>query len=233
MDLPPPELFPLPSGSARVEWRRSTRARRISLRIDPRGGAVVVTLTMRAGRGAGMALLMTHADWVADRIAALPVAVPFIDGAMVPICGVPHRICHVPQSRGGAWLCDKELHVTGASEFLSRRVTDFLRAEARRRLIALASAKAAVLAVQPRRITVKDTRTRWGSCAPDGSLAFSWRLVLAPELVQDYVAAHEIAHMRHMNHGTRFWALVDRLTPHAAAAIPWLRNEGSRLLRIG
>jgi hypothetical protein len=203
------------------------------LRIDPRGGGVVVTLTMRAGRGAGMALLMTHADWVADRIAALPVAVPFVDGAMVPICGVPHRIRHVPQSRGGAWLCDNEVHVTGAPEFLSRRVTDFLRAEARRRLIALAAAKAATLAVQPRRITVKDTRTRWGSCAPDGSLAFSWRLVLAPELVQDYVAAHEIAHMRHMNHGTRFWALVDCLTPHAATAIPWLRTEGSRLLRIG
>jgi hypothetical protein len=99
--------------------------------------------------------------------------------------------------------------------------------------MALASAKAAVLAVQPRRVTVKDTRTRWGSCAPDGSLAFSWRLILAPEPVQDYVAAHEIAHMRHMNHGARFWTLVDRLTPHAATAIPWLRTEGSRLLRIG
>jgi predicted metal-dependent hydrolase len=233
MDVPPPETLALPSGSARVEWRRSTRARRISLRIDPSGGAVVVTLPPRAGRGAGMALLMSHVDWVVDRLAALPDPVPFTDGALVPVCGVPHRIRHVPQSRGGAWLHDDELHVTGAAEFLSRRVLDFLRAEARRRLSAMVAVKAAQIGVMPRRITVKDTSSRWGSCAPDKALAFSWRLVMAPEFVQDYVAAHEVAHLKHMNHGNHFWSLVDRLTPHTAAAIPWLRKEGSRLLRIG
>ena len=89
---------------------------------------------MRAGRGAGVALLMNHAEWVANRLAALPDALPFADGSLVPIGDVPHRIRHVPQSRGGAWLQDGELHVTGAPEFLGRRVTDFLRAEALRRL---------------------------------------------------------------------------------------------------
>lgn len=180
-----------------------------------------------------MALLMTHADWVAERLAALPDAVPFADGALVPIGGRLHRICHLPHARGGAWLQDDELCVSGAAEFLRRRVLDFLRAEARRRLTALAIAKAARLGITPRRISVKDTHSRWGSCASDGSLAFSWRLVMAPELVQDYVVAHEVAHLRHMNHGKRFWALVDNLTPHAAEAIPWLRTEGSRLLRTG
>ena len=227
------ETLALPGGSARVEWRRSARARRISLRIDPREGSVVVTLPPRAGRSAGMALLMSHADWVASRLAALPDHVPLIDGAMVPIGGVLHRIRHVPQSRGGAWILDEELFVTGAPEFLRRRVTDFLRAEARRKLSALATAKAATIEATPRRVVVKDTQSRWGSCAPDGSLAFSWRLVMAPEFVQDYVAGHEVAHLKHMNHGKRFWAVVDRLTPHTGAAIPWLRREGSRLLRIG
>ena len=93
--------------------------------------------------------------------------------------------------------------------------------------------KSATLGVTVRRIAVKDTRSRWGSCAVDGSLAFSWRLVMTPEFVQDYVAAHEVAHLKHMNHGKRFWNLVDRLTPHAATAIPWLQAEGFRLLRIG
>lgn len=228
-----PSIVELPSGPTRVEWRHSVRARRISLRIDPCGGGVIVTLPLRAGHRAGMALLMDHVDWVADRLAALPAAVTFADGVLVPICGVPHRICHVPNKRGGAWLQNGELHVTGRAEFLSRRVTDYLRVEARRRLGALALAKADAAGLQARRLTVKDTRSRWGSCAHDGSLAFSWRLVMAPEFVQDYVAAHEVAHLRHMNHGRRFWTLVNGLTPHTATAIPWLRKEGARLLRIG
>lgn len=233
METPPPETYALPSGPARVEWRRSSRARRISLRIDPADGAVVVTLPPRAGRAAGLALLQTHAGWVADRLAALPDALPFVDGAMVPIGGVPHRIRHRPDARGGAWLQDGELHVSGTIEFVPRRVRDFLRTEARRRLIALVAAKATILGRPPKRLTVKDTSSRWGSCTSDGALAFSWRLVMAPEFVQDYVAAHEVAHMRHMNHGPHFWALVADLTPHTTTAIPWLRREGPRLLRVG
>ena len=233
MDDLQPETLALPSGPARVEWRRSSRARRVSLRIDPTGGAVIVTLPTRATRKAGMALLMGHADWVCDRLAALPEAIAFADGAMVPFCGVPHRILHDPGSRGGAFLLDQELHVTGAPEFLGRRVRDFLRHEARRRLGALATAKAMMIGTAPRRVTMKDTTSRWGSCAPDKSLALSWRLVMAPAFVQDYVVAHEVAHLRHMNHGPKFWALVEDLTPHTKAAIPWLRAEGARLLRIG
>jgi predicted metal-dependent hydrolase len=233
MELPRTEVLALPSGPTRVEWRRNRRARRVSLRIDPCGGGVVVTLPMRAGRGAGMALLMNHAEWVANRLAALPDALPFEDGSEVPIDHTPHRIRHLPQACGGAWIENGELHVSGEHEFLSRRVTDFLRAEALRRLSELVVAKAARINVTPRRISVKDTRSRWGSCAVDGSLAFSWRLVMTPEFVQDYVAAHEVAHLKHMNHGKRFWGVVNQLTPHAEAAIPWLRAEGFRLLRIG
>ena len=180
-----------------------------------------------------MALLMGHAGWVANRLAALPEAVVFTDGATVPISGVPHRIRHAPAARGAAFLLDQELHVTGATEFLARRVRDFLRQEARRRLGALAIAKAGLIGIIPKRVTMKDTTSRWGSCAPDKSLALSWRLVMAPPFVQDYVVAHEVAHLRHMNHGPKFWALVDELTPHTKAAIPWLRAEGARLLRIG
>ncbi|HET6305544.1 MAG TPA: SprT family zinc-dependent metalloprotease [Rhodopila sp.] len=233
MDELQPETLDLPCGPARVVWRRSSRARRVSLRIDPTGGAVIVTLPTKATRKAGIALLMSHADWVSDRLAALPEAIVFTDGAMVPICGVPHRIRHTPQLRGGAFLLEQELHVSGSAEFLSRRVRDFLRLEARRRLGALAVAKAALIGVVPKRITMKDTTSRWGSCTSDKSLALSWRLVMAPSFVQDYVVAHEVAHLRQMNHGPKFWALVDELTPHTKAAIPWLRAEGARLLRIG
>ena len=216
-----------------MTWRRNARARRVSLRINPSDGVIVVTLPPRASRRAGMALLMGHADWVARRLAALPVPVTLEDGAAVPVGGVSHRIRHHPGRRGGAWLEEGELHVTGLPEFLPRRVVDFLRAEAGRRLSVLARAKAERAGVAPSRITIKDTSSRWGSCAPDRTLAFSWRLVMAPEFVQDYVAAHEVAHLRHMNHGPAFWALVAALTAHTQQAMAWLRQEGPRLLRVG
>jgi predicted metal-dependent hydrolase len=93
--------------------------------------------------------------------------------------------------------------------------------------------KAAESGLRPSRVTVKDTRTRWGSCATSRALAFSWRLVMAPRFAQDYVVAHEVAHLRHMNHGRQFWALVDALTPHTRTAMRWLRDEGPRLMRVG
>ena len=106
-------------------------------------------------------------------------------------------------------------------------------ADTRKRMSALVRDKAALADVVPRRVTVKDTHSRWGSCAASRNLAFSWRLVMAPRYVQDYVAAHEVAHLRYMNHGARFWSLVADLTPHSEPAVAWLREEGPRLLRIG
>lgn len=232
-ESPDSEIVSLPTGEARVQWRRHARARRVSLRIDPSDGVIVVTLPLRASRRAGMALLMGHVDWVAKRIAALPEAVILVDGAEVSIGGVAHRIRHHPDRRGGAWLEEGELHVTGRPEFLPRRVVDFLRAEAGRRLSVMVRIKAAQAGVIPARITIKDTTSRWGSCAPDGALAFSWRLVMAPNFVQDYVTAHEVAHLRHMNHGQAFWKLVASLTAHTPCAMAWLRDEGPRLLRVG
>lgn len=218
---------------ADVVWRRSTRARRISLRIDAGRGVVVVTLPPRSSKRAGMALLMENGNWVASRLAALPSGVVFADGAAVPLAGVPHPIVHRPEARGGAWVEEGRLVVTGDAGFLARRVTDFLRLEAKRRLAELARGHAARLGLKPRRITIKDTRSRWGSCAPDGSLAFSWRLVMAPAFVQDYVAAHEVAHLRHLHHGPEFWALVEVLCPGWRGASDWLRDEGVRLMRVG
>ncbi len=228
-----PETLSLKHGPTQVQWRRSRRARRVSLRIDASRGLVVLTLPLRAGRAAGMALLADHADWVADRLAALPGQVAFVPGAAVPVDGVAHPIRHVPQGRGGAWLEAGELCVAGDIAFLARRTTDFLRAEARRRLGALSAAIATPAGLVARRVTVKDTRSRWGSCNAAGTLMYSWRLVMAPAHVQHYVVAHEVAHLRHMNHGPQFWALVEALTPHRRSAVAWLHAHGAGLLRIG
>jgi predicted metal-dependent hydrolase len=231
--LPPARGALAPAAEIPVHWRPSTRARRVSMRICPRAGAVVVTLPPRSGRRAGIALIREHEAWVLEKLAALSPAVEFAPGAQLLLGGVAHAIRHEPRARGGAFLDGMEIVVTGAREFLPRRITDFLRAEAKRRIAGLVTPHAVALGVKPRAIRVKDTRSRWGSCAPDGTLAFSWRLVMAPEWVTDYVVAHEVAHLRELNHSARFWALVGQLTPHRAAAVDWLKAEGPALLRVG
>lgn len=215
-----------------VEWRRSPRARRISLRLDARSGRVVLTLPARATRAAGLAALQTHAVWIAERLQRLPAMVQFVEGAVVPVHGAPCRIRHQPGLRGGR-VEGAELLVGGDAAFLQRRVSDLLRRTALQALSAIAIAKAGQAGLRVRRVVVKDTRSRWGSCTADGTLMFSWRLVMAPPLVQDYVAAHEVAHLQHMNHGPAFWALVDTLSPHRRMAEAWLLAEGPGLQRIG
>ena len=227
------ELLLVQGALARVEFRRSARARKISLRIDASQGGVVITLPPRASRRAGLSLLQTHEAWVAERLAELPGAVPFIPGAVIPVNGRPHVIVPVGNRPGGAWIEDGQLLVSGAPEFLARRVTDHLRRLARARLTALSAEKAARAGLSPKCVRVKDTRTRWGSCAPDGTLAFCWRLILAPEFVQDYVVGHEVAHLKHMNHSRHFWALTEALTPYRSTATAWLSSNGQALLRIG
>jgi predicted metal-dependent hydrolase len=227
------ETLSLGHGVAEVEWRRSPRARRVTLRIDPAAGAVVVTLPPRAGRAQGLAMLKAHAAWVADRLAALSPRVPFEDGASVPLLGRAHTIRHRPGAIGGVWLEGDEIHVSGEAAFVSRRVTAWLRARAKAEIAPRAAEYSARLARRVTRVTIKDPKSRWASCAPDGTLAFSWRLVLAPPWVLDYVVAHEVAHLAEMNHGPRFWAAVARLTPHTEAAKAWLAAHGPRLLRYG
>jgi len=189
-----------------VAFRRSARAKRISLRIDPAAGGILITLPIRASRHAGLALLQAHEGWAAEKLAALPQALRFSPGAAVPVHGVPHVIGHAPGARGGAWIEDGRILVAGEPEFLARRVTDCLKALARQHLTAMAAEKAQ---------------------------AFCWRLICAPGFVQDYVVAHETAHLRHMNHGQHFWALTETLTPHRGEASEWLTRNGVELLRIG
>lgn len=216
-----------------VLWHRSARARRVSLKICPREAAVIVTLPTRGSRRAGMALLTEHAAWVAQRLAAIEAPPLLQPGAEIPIGGVPHRIVHDPERRGAGGIEGQALVVTGGAEFLARRAIDLLRAEAARRIQAALLPHAVALGVRPSAVRLKDTQSRWGSCAANGTLAFSWRLVMAPEWVLDYVVAHEAAHLRELNHSHRFWALVEARTPHRRAATDWLKRHGPGLLRIG
>jgi predicted metal-dependent hydrolase len=211
--------------------RPSRRAKRIILRIDP-VGTVTLVVPRRTSRDEAVAFARSKADWLNDRLAALPVQVPFTDGAFVPLLGRAHRIRHEPQSRG-VRLGRREIVVAGEIEHLSRRVADFLKREARRECSERANLFARRIGQRVARVTVRDPKGRWGSCSHRGRLSFSWRLILAPEWVLDYVIAHEVAHLVEMNHGPRFWRLVERLYPDSLRPREWLRRNGTRLHRYG
>ncbi|PYD68680.1 M48 family metallopeptidase [Komagataeibacter swingsii] len=226
------EVVPIASGQVTVCWRPSRQARRISMRIDPRSGQVVITLPRGARRADGLALLRAHSAWVAAGLSRLPPPVALGHGGHVVLDGQRHEIRHCPDARRGAWLEDGVLHVSGTEEFVPRRVSAYLRAQAQARLPARLRAQAESCGLKPTQVRLRDTKSRWGSCSSDGSIMLCWRLVMAPLEVQHYIIAHELAHLRHMNHGPDFWLLVDSLTPHRRQAEKWLHDHGASLHRI-
>jgi predicted metal-dependent hydrolase len=232
----PPAVFALAEREVALRVRESTRARRITVRIDAGTDSVELVLPKRASLAAGLRFLETRRDWIAASLAEMPAHVPFVDGAVVPVLGTPHRIRHLGERSPGARtvaIADGEIRVVGAAPHVARRVRDHLIALARHELSRRARALAVRLDRRVMRITVRDTKSRWGSCSATGALAFSWRLILAPEAVLDYVVAHEVAHLAEMNHGPRFWRLVETLAPGATSQRGWLSRNRARLLRYG
>jgi len=226
---------PRPVGNVPVRVRVSRRARRMALKIDAVGDAVELVLPPRTSLPRALNFLKSNREWVESRLAALPPRVAFAEGEQVPVLGVPHRIRCVARSRehGPVWIEGRELRVTGQGPHVARRVRDFLKEHARTELGRRARRLAQQIGKNVGRITVRDTTTRWGSCSANGNMAFSWRLIMAPEAVFNYVVAHEVAHLAEMNHGPRFWKLVERLVPDFERHRDWLNQNRAWLLRIG
>lgn len=212
---------------------RNSRARRITVSLDGVSGGVRLVLPQRAALSEGLNFAETKADWLLDQIDALPARVAFEPGAVIPVLGQDHIIRHLEEARRGVWRADGEIWVSGFAEHLPRRVMDFLKSEARQTIAPRAQDQALKIDVPIQRISLRDMSSRWGSCSSDGNLSFCWRLILAPEPVLDYVVAHEVAHLRHMNHGPRFWKLVSRLTNNEKEARRWLKKHGDSLLSYG
>lgn len=213
--------------------RRSTRARRILLRIDRNARRAELVLPPGVSVAEGRAFAEKKALWLRNRLALLPECIPFASGETVPILGRNRLLVHDPAARAGVVLDGGRLIVSGHRDFFARRVRDWLKREARRHIAELAHAKAERIGRPVARISVRDQQSRWGSCSTTGNLNFSWRLVLAPAEVLDYVVAHEVAHLAEMNHSPRFWQLVDTLTDHTDFGRSWLRSHGPGLHAYG
>jgi predicted metal-dependent hydrolase len=214
--------------------RVNPRARRVLLRVDAASRRIELVLPRGVAADHAIKFLAAHHGWIAARIEAMPVAVMFAEGAIVPVLGVPHRICReVDPVAPPVAIRDGEIRVRGEPAHISRRVKDHLVHLAREELTHRARLCAARIGRKPSRVGVRDTKSRWGSCSAKGALSFSWRLVLMPEAVADYVVAHEVAHLAEMNHGPRFWRLLETLVPDCALPRAWLKRHRARLFSYG
>jgi predicted metal-dependent hydrolase len=221
-----------------VRLRRHRQARRYTLRIQAATREVILTIPPRGTLKEARAFAEKHGSWIAARLRRLPAAAPFTHGLVLPLRGVPHRIAHRRGVRGTVWTevdinGERFLCVAGDAPHIGRRIGDYLRREARRDLEAASLRFAAALDRPIGRIVVRDQSSRWGSCSTTGVLSFSWRLILAPSEVLDYLAAHEVAHLVEMNHSAKFWRLVARLCPQHERAKVWLDVHGTDLHRYG
>ncbi|MGB9367920.1 MAG: SprT family zinc-dependent metalloprotease [Xanthobacteraceae bacterium] len=235
---PDPQLIEIAFDGATypVELKRRANARRYTLRVHATDRTVVLTMPMRGSVREAKSFAERNGGWVAARLKRLPEAVPLAEGREVPLRGVPHRIVHRP-TRGTVWIEAGDemplLCVTGDRAHLARRVRDYLKREAKRDLEAASRRYAGELGVTVRRVAVRDQVSRWGSCTAAGVLSYSWRLILTPPYVLDYLAAHEVAHLVEMNHSRRFWRVVAAICPDWQRAKGWLTAHGNALHRYG
>ena len=252
----------VPTVGCTVELRRSPRAKRFSLKVSHTERAAILTLPNRGRVEDASAFLARHADWLRKQLERLPEPVPFVDGAIIPLRGELHRIRFAGPHRHSRVVWQERdtqsapvvknspadwrnlssqrfdapipsLHVSGDEEHAPRRFHDWLRAEVRKDIAVCVEQYAKSLECSYKRIAIRDQATRWGSCSTTGTLSFSWRLIFAPPFVLDYVAAHEVAHLREMNHGPRFWRLMRDAIPGMQRARIWLKTYGAELHRFG
>ncbi|RYG93347.1 M48 family peptidase [Loktanella sp. IMCC34160] len=214
-----------------VELRRSARARRLSLRVSRLDGRVTLTLPHGVPEREGVAFIASREGWLRDHLGAMRDEHAVRLGGVVPFRGQALPVRAADRQRGAA-LRDGVLWVPDDPVTVGTRVQTFLKAQARDALASASDRHAAALGRSYGRITLRDTRSRWGSCTSAGDLMYSWRLIMAPPEVLDYVAAHEVAHLVEMNHSAAFWAVVARLFPDHDRCRRWLRTEGDALHRV-
>lgn len=221
-----------------ITVRENPRATRITLRIEPGGRALKLTIPIGLHHRQVDDFLERHQGWLEGKLLKFSPDDGLRHGGTIDIRGLSHRIEHTGSLRGITHVArDSDgttmvLKVSGPPEHLKRRIATFLKKEARADLEKLVAIHARAAGRPVRSVSMKDTRSRWGSCSHDGNLSFSWRIVMAPEKVIDYLAAHEVAHLKEMNHGPKFWALCEKLCPHTDEAKDWLKRHGSALHAI-
>ncbi len=208
----------------------SLSAKKLTLRIDEKERIPVLTLPKFCSPKKALAFVKSNHDWIINMLAKLPCKKYFEEGDSVCFLGDNYTIEHSEKIRGTIFEKSK-LMVGGNKEFLHRRVCDFLKDQALKKLADMTIEKAEVLGCKVRNITIKDTKTRWGSCSTLGNINYNWRVVMAPLYVVDYLVCHEVCHLKHPNHSKEFWQEMKTLCPDYVNGRKWLKIKGKDLYK--
>jgi predicted metal-dependent hydrolase len=223
----------LPGGQP-LTLKVNPRARVMRLRVDPRTGAVLLTVPRRVSQRRALDWAAGQSGWIETALADVPPPERIAAGSIVPLYGEPHRVDWQAGRPRRVAAEEDRLLVGGPEEGLEARILRWLRAHARDLLSDETAFFAARAGRRVARVSVGDPLSRWGSCSASGTIRYSWRLILAPAFVRRATVAHEVAHLTHMNHSPAFHALVaELLGEDPRPARLWLRREGAKLHRIG
>ncbi len=214
----------------RVGLRRTRNARRLSLRISQLDGRVMMTIPERTSLREARKFAEEQIEWIETQLARQPERQRPEIGGQVLFEGQEVEIV-TGNGRSAQWVGDK-IAVPPLTDAIAPRLAAFLKNEARARLVAASDLYADRLGVSYGRLALRDTRSRWGSCSTAGNLMYSWRLIMAPPVVLNYVAAHEVSHLIEMNHSPAYWAVVAKIFPAYKEPRQWLRENGSLLHKI-
>lgn len=214
------------------DFKTHKRAKRIKLRYDAITGRAILTLPRFTSKRAALKFANSHLDWLIEQRLKNPDPIYLKDGSHIPVFGKMKKIVHDPDLPARVIIEEEVIVVGGTKEGFSVRLQNFLKKEARKKIEPQAHEMAISINKKFKRIQIRDTKSRWGSCSSSGNLSFSWRLIMTPPHILEYVVAHEISHLAEMNHSQRFWDIVDTLVPHAITSRKWLKQEGQALMMI-
>ena len=213
--------------------RYNSKAKQVILRVDYKNDGARITLPPLTSKSDGLAFAKEKAEWLVAQLTSLPPKIMLTPGQTLHLMSKTFQIRHQPNLRSGVQLVGTEIIVSGKLEHLERRVIDWLKKYAKQIISLKANEMAIRLERRINRISIRDTKSRWGSCSSQGNLSFCWRLIMTPESVLDYVIAHEVCHLVHMNHSDEFWRVVNTFDVDAKNSRAWLKYNGPKLQRIG
>jgi predicted metal-dependent hydrolase len=216
-----------------VNFRRNAQCKRMVMRLTPNGMGLVITMPPRASQAEALRFIEGSKTWIVKTMGAKAPLIPFGDGQQILFKGEPHIIRATGGKRGLVTCEAGVIIVPGEAAHVPRRLQDWLVKQAKTELTQASQRYANLMGLKFRKLTLRDQNTRWGSCSAAGDLSYSWRLILAPPHVLDYVAAHEVAHLKEMNHGPRFWRLVLTHCKTTKQSKEWLKEHGRELHRFG
>lgn len=208
--------------------RKHRQSRRMIIRYQPLQQAVGLTLPRYVSIKQGLHFIEEKRSWIERQMQEHAKPVLLEHGQIIPVLG-RHYVLNYVGGRGVVHICGDNVNIPGEEVFAPRRIRQWLKEQVQQEITMIARQRAALLDVRYKRISLRDTTSRWGSCSHDGCLSFSWRLVFAPYEILDYVVSHEVAHLREHNHSDAFWALVQQLHPDYRHAERWLKDYGNQL----